>query len=494
MKRYILIVAALAFVGAAFAQKPVNRTGDVFTKGVAASNVTLAPEGSNMNVSMDIDYSAATVAKNESLDIVPVITDGTNVVELPALGLYGSQRYYKYVRENGTPRGDGSLRGRQGGKIYKLLNAKKANPTEHYSASVPYQKWMDKSQLLLRQTCKGCCNNVLGQGVEILAAYAKNDFKFSPDFQYVQPVAEAVKNRAEQGEAYLSYAVGRSTVVKSYKDNAAEIQKIVDLVNTLKDNSSEYSVKGISLTGYASPDGSYAVNERLAKARTESLKAVVAKALADKQIPVATQYVAEDWDGVCKWIEESSVENKDEILEIARGELKPDAKDRKIASAYPVQYRQIKNECYPALRRAAYVVDYEVVPYVDINQIKSKIESNPKDLSLNEFFMAANTCKAGSAEFNYIMEKALAQYPASEVALVNAANSAMSVGNLTRAGELLSKIADNGTSAQAPYFTYAKAVYAALTKDYKKAVQLFGSVKEEIPAAVDALTQLADAE
>ncbi|MBR5074402.1 MAG: hypothetical protein IKX26_04135 [Bacteroidales bacterium] len=483
MRKYILTLAAAILVaGASYAQKPVNRTADVFAGGVRTSNVTLTPTSTMMNVAMDIDYSAAEVGKKESLDIVPVLTDGTNVKELPAIGLYGGRRYWNFLRNGGKT-----------GRDFKLYKEGKAPQTEHYTANVPYESWMDNCQLLLRQTSRGCCNSTINQGVSTLASYVKEAFKFQPDFQYVQPVAEAVKNRAEQGEAYLSYAVGKSVVVKNFKDNAAEIQKITDIVNMLKSNTSEYKVKGISLKGFASPDGSYAVNERLAKARTESLKGVVSKALADKSIPVTTSYVAEDWDGVIKWLEASSIDNKDDILAIAYGELKPDAKDKKIASAYPAQYKQIKNECYPSLRRASYTVDYEVVPYVDAEEIKSKISSNPKDLSLNEFFIAANSVEKGSPEFNSIMEKALAQYPNNEVALVNAANSAMSVGDLSRAGELLSRIKDGGLGKEASYFTYAKAVYEALSGNYAKAASMFTSVKDKIPQAAAALAQLANA-
>lgn len=482
-RKYILMVsAALLVAGTSWGQTPVNRTNDVFTGGVRTSNVNLTPTSTMMKVDMDLDYSAASVDKTEGLDIVPVLTDGTHVKELPAIGLYGGRRYWNLKRND-----------RKASRELKLYKTGQEPASEHYTASVPYEGWMDNCQLLLRQTRRGCCNSTLKQGVNTLAAYKKEAFKFAPELLYVQPVAEAVKMRNEQGEAYLSYAVGKSAVVKDFKDNAAEIRKIVDLVNLLKDNASEYKVKGISLKGFASPDGSYAVNEKLAKARTESLKGVVKKALADKEIPISTSYVAEDWDGVAKWLENSSLDKKDEILDIVNSDLKPDAKDKKIASAYPAIYKQIKNECYPALRRASYVVDYEVVPYVDVDQIKNKINTNPKDLSLNEFFMAANSCQTGSPEFISIMEKALEQFPSNEIAKVNAANAAMSAGNLQRAGELLSKISDGGLGQQAQYFTYAKAVYEALSGNYAKAASMFTSVKDEIPEAAAALAQLAKA-
>ena len=481
MRKYILLAAAAMFCVAAYAQNPVNRTGDVFTKGVRTSNVQLYEQNGAMNVAMDLDYSAASVSRKESLDIVPVITDGTHTVELPAIGLYGGNRYYKFLREGGKVA--------KGAKLYKTKNAP---ATEHYTAKVPYESWMDNCQLLLKQTSRGCCNSTLGQGIETLAAL-KYEFRFSPEFLFVQPVAEAVKARSEKGEAHLEYAVGNGNVDPNFKNNSAEIKKITDLVNQLSDNVAEYRVNEITLKGYASPDGGFATNEKLAKARTNSLKTLVQEALNDDKISVKTDFEAEDWAGVAAFVEKSSLAKKDEILDIVRGTLAPDQKERKLKASYPAQWKTLKDECFPALRRATYNVGYEVVPYVDVDQIKNKIETNPKDLSLNEFFMAANSCQTGSPEFIQIMEKALQQYPSNEIAKVNAANAAMSAGNLARAEELLSTVSDGGSSNQAPLFTYAKALYEAMSGNFAKAAQMFTSIKDKVPQAKAALEQLAKA-
>ena len=484
MRKYILTLAAAIFVaGAANAQNPVNRSADVFTGGVKTSNVTLTPTSSMLNVAMDIDYSAAEVGKKESLDIVPVLTDGTNVKELPAIGLYGGRRYWNFLRNGGKT-----------GRDFKLYKVGKAPQTEHYTANVPYESWMDNCQLLLRQTSRGCCNSTLNQSVSTLAALAKQiEFKFIPELVYVQPVAEAVKLRAEQGEAHLEYAAGKGKVDPNFKDNAAEIKKITDIVNMLAANKDEYKVSGINLKGFASPDGRYSLNDRLAMERTGSLKLVVKNALKNVNIPISTNYEAEDWDGVRKFVEASSMDKKDDILALIDGNLTPDQKEQKLKASYPQQYRTLMDECFPALRRANYEVNYEVASYADVAQIKNKINSNPKDLSLNEFFLAANSVEKGSPEFNNIMEKALAQYPNNEIAILNAANAAMNSGNLVRAGELLSKIKGGGSSQQAPYVTYAKGIFEALSGNYGKAAGLFNTIKDKIPEAAAALKQLANA-
>ncbi len=318
------------------------------------------------------------------------------------------------------------------------------------------------------------------------------EFHFAPSFTYIQPDFEAVKKRALPGHANLEFLIGKSNVLRDYRNNSAEIAKIVDVANGLINNPEDYRVTNILLKGFASPDGSYKSNERLAKARTESLRNIVANSLLNKSVPISTDYVAEDWDGVKKWVENSYLPNKDRVLAIVNDyNLTPDAKDAKIRTSCPQDYKIIKEECYPSLRRSEYQIDYEITNYTDPEHIKKKIKTHPKDLSLNEFFIAANSTELGSKEFNEIMEAALKQYPTSEVAIVNAGIAALQSGYMSRAKELLNiKFTDPNVI---PTATYARGMLKAIEGDYKEAGDLFNSVKNVIPKAADALKQLQDA-
>ena len=105
----------------------------------------------------------------------------------------------------------------------------------------------------------------------------------------------------------------------------------------------------------------------------------------------------------------------------------------------------------------------------------------PQKLSLNEMFLLAQSYEPGSAEYNNVFDTAVRMYPNDEIANINAANSAMSRGDLTSAAGYLSK-AGNGNEA-----TYTRGVLAALQGDNAKAVQLFTQVEGKMPEATEAL-------
>ncbi len=76
-------------------------------------------------------------------------------------------------------------------------------------------------------------------------------------------------------------------------------------------------------------------------------------------------------------------------------------------------------------------------------------------------------------------------FPDDSVANLNAANTAMGLGDLKNAARYLEKAGD---SAEA---VYARAIYAALNNDYDTAARLFADARQRgIAQAADALKQL----
>ncbi len=70
----------------------------------------------------------------------------------------------------------------------------------------------------------------------------------------------------------------------------------------------------------------------------------------------------EDWAGFRKFITNSALPQKEEILQmIDLDEKDMDAKEKRIARLVgPETYRFLLNECYPALRHSDYTVAYTV--------------------------------------------------------------------------------------------------------------------------------------
>ena len=165
-----------------------------------------------------------------------------------------------------------------------------------------------------------------------------------------------------------------------------------------------------------------------------------------------------------RYVEASSLAAKSAILEIINNEtMTADARELKIKKEYAEDYKTLKEDCYPALRHSDYKVEYVIRDFTDLKQIEQIMAKNPRKLSLNEFYLLAQSYEAGSQKLNELYEVAVKVYPDDAVANLNAANAAMQKGDKAAAEKHLAKAGD---SAEADY---TRGVLAAMQDDVVKA-------------------------
>lgn len=454
MKRYVMILMALVGM-----LSVANAQG---VDGITVNRSNMERSGDYMAVNMDIDLSALDVESNRAVLLTPVIVNGENELELPSVGIYGRNRYYYYVRN-----GESMLTGSE----EQSFRASKKPASVTIKEVVPYQEWMDGSKLILHRQDYGCCSKLLAEQTQDFAGY-NEPVKYVPLFVFVRPEAEVVKSRSLSGSAFIDFPVAQTVIRPEYRRNQQELDKIQKSINSVKDDS-DMTITSIFIKGYASPEGSYANNERLAKGRTEALKNYVQNLYHFDASIMKTDAEAEDWVGLKAYVEKSSLENKDAILAIINGDETPDKKDMLIKQRYPADYKVLLTECYPALRHSDYKVDYVIRSYTDVEEIKRIFRESPDKLSLQEFYKLAQQYESGSDAFDEVFEVAVRVFPNDAKANLNAANAAMEKGNLNAAAAFLKK-ADNAGEA-----VYARAVHAALSQNYPVALQLFKQAKSQ---------------
>mgnify|MGYP002469552298 CR=1 FL=1 len=108
------------------------------------------------------------------------------------------------------------------------------------------------------------------------------------------------------------------------------------------------------------------------------------------------------------------------------------------------------------------------------------MRTQPQKLSLAELYAAAQTLTPGSDDFNEVFEVAVRMFPNDANANLNAANAAMSTGNLKAAERYLEKAGDSEEAE------YARGVLAARMDDFDTATTHFGKASS-IPQAKDAI-------
>ena len=352
-----------------------------------------------------------------------------------------------------------------------------------YKVRIPFEEWMSPSDLAVDEDLCGC-NGISSDRSDNIIGRLAAPFSPSPVMAFRTPDTEPVKHRADTASSFLDFPVNETIIYPEYRGNPAELYRIRQSIEVVK-NDPNTIITAITIHGYASPEGPYDNNIRLARNRTEALKQYVCDLYSFDRSLIKTAYTPEDWRGLRRYVENSSLENKTDILQIIDSDLEPDAKNWKLQVFDGGKtYRHLLDEVYPALRHSDYAIWYTVRNF-SVEEAREIIKKNPKLLSLNEMFLVANTYEKGSEEYKEVFEIAVVMFPDDSTANLNAACIAIEEGQLKKAARYLAK-ADSSPEA-----IHARGVLAMLEKAYILAEEFLLEAKEMgIEEAEENLKQL----
>ena len=150
---------------------------------------------------------------------------------------------------------------------------------------------------------------------------------------------------------YIQFFVGDTRVVDTLGDNRRQLDKITGLMRQIVEQQ-EFYVDTITLTAAASPEGSYAANNILARARAEALKRYLVRRYGRSIDTMLTvRWVAEDWPELTARIRtDREIVNREAILELIAREKNPDRREQIIRQRFPEEYAYIRSVIYPQLR------------------------------------------------------------------------------------------------------------------------------------------------
>ncbi|MDE5786418.1 MAG: DUF3868 domain-containing protein [Duncaniella sp.] len=412
---------------------------------------------------MDVNASAVKPGRDRELMLTPVLraTDGSDSIALPGVVIAGRNRYFSHLRNKNLPAGDKMLRGGSS-EVY------------NYRFTTPWQPWMNQSEVIFTTTCATCCE--APKPVATTPA-VRHDYR-QPRLEYpvmnVALTGDSAITVEAKGSAFVDFVVNRTELKPDYRGNRAEIEKILKSIDLVA-NDPEAIITAITIKGYASPEGPYSNNVRLAMGRTNTLKEYVQAECERRGYGLSSgvigyDYEPEDWDGLIAWLENNEIANRDAILAIARDtSLEPDPRNTKIQTMYPEQYAFLLKEVYPALRHSDYTIRYNIKTGIDVVRLKEMFEVTPERLRPVDFYLVARTYPEGSPEWQRVMLKAADVYPDDEEAAINAANIYMTLGDMEAAAPYIAKV------GKTPAGLFTKANYAARRGDLYQAQALLQS-------------------
>lgn len=392
----------------------------------------------SLHIAFDITIDARAVPTCTAMIFEPEIKDDNqNLVTLPYVQVTGEARA-KLNRRWFTLCSDRWLAAYKA--PYLVVNVNKYTGEKlHYAFSIPYESWMDNSRLVLKQEAIGCA------GEEYLYTYTLSNkvaiesrapYQAQPLFTLTTP-AEESKSRSRQGSAFLDFQSGRSVILPDFRRNPVELGKINDALNEVINNT-DARITGLFIEGYASPEGKFASNERLARERATALKEYIRTRYKLPEQIFTVKSVAEDWDGLKARIESGSFSQKDRILSIIDSYDAPDTKEAKLKGLSV--YSQLLRDVFPELRRVEYQIDYAVRSYSNA-EAQSLVNTNPSNLSQAELYRLAESYGKESADYKrIIMEIIPRHYENDATALSNAAALLIENGEVNSAIRLLEKV------------------------------------------------------
>lgn len=450
MKKLLLtITAALCCTASIFA---ASKEDPCHTRGLRIEHLQMERVGDFIHLDMKVNLAALDISTTEVAVLTPCIKNGTDSIELQAIGIYGRNRHIYYQRNPGlNPTTDTDLRYRENQKP----------DTIRYQVRLPYMEWMNGCTLEVNRSTYGCCGKPLCSNDVVLVPQFPLD-PYIPELIYIRPTAEAIKTRELSGSAFVDFPVSQTVIYPDYRNNRTELAKITGSIDSVKADP-DITITALSVKGFASPESPYDNNTRLAKGRTLALKRYVEDLYHFDDTFIATDYEPENWEGLEAYVEASSLPHRDEILAAIRSNREPDNKEWYIKSNWRDDYKYLLEHCYPALRRTDYRIEYVIREYSTPEEIECVMHTAPQKLSLDEFYVLAQTYEPGSEELDELWEIAVRMYPHDEIANLNAANSAMLKGDYTRALRYLDRA---GSWAET---TYSRGALEALREDYDAA-------------------------
>lgn len=156
----------------------------------------------------------------------------------------------------------------------------------------------------------------------------------------------------------LHYRISSSVLTTNFDGNPEELKGLTDFIESM-DNDSLMQVRSVAITGYASPDGPQAFNERLARNRAQSLKAFVDRKYGlSKKYDIRTSSVASDWNAARKAIANSSVPDKQTVLNIIDQRDADPAKEQRLKALPAEVWQYLADRILPPMRYAEIVISY----------------------------------------------------------------------------------------------------------------------------------------
>ncbi len=196
----------------------------------------------------------------------------------------------------------------------------------------------------------------------------------SSDGDYL--VRRAIVERKADSDYSVRYLINLSTLDAALNGNTRELAELNSFVAAMMDDSL-VKVRSVVITGYASPDGPEALNEQLARSRANDFRRYVDRKYDfSRKFNVRTASVAEDWSMCRQLVAQSSMPDRQAVLDIIDGPRSSAAKEAALKEM-PAAWDYMVRHILPPVRRVDMTIYYDEGSLVEQRTRIAKPEPAP---------------------------------------------------------------------------------------------------------------------
>jgi len=241
----------------------------------------------------------------------------------------------------------------------------------------------------------------------------------------------------QKQEANIKFLIQQATLRKSELKNNS-IQEFVKMLQKINADREGLNLENVEVSAYASPDGGFSINDKLANERQKVSEQYVNEELKKIKMDanVDAKYTAQDWEGFQELVKASDIQDKDVILRVLSMYKDPEEREQQIKNISSA-FRELADGILPQLRRSRLTINYETVGRSD-DQILQQIKDDVTKLSVEELLYGAALKEDINAQED-IYKLATEVYPNDARAFNNLAAIQYARGNYDAAKQYIQK-------------------------------------------------------
>jgi Flp pilus assembly protein TadD len=243
-------------------------------------------------------------------------------------------------------------------------------------------------------------------------------------------------NKQKQ-EANIKFLIQQATLRKSELKNNS-VQEFVKMLQKINADREGLNLDNVEVSAYASPDGGFSINDKLANERQKVSEQYVNQELKKIKMNanVDAKYTAQDWEGFQELVKTSNIQDKDVILRVLSMYKDPEEREQQIKNISSA-FRELADGILPQLRRSRLTINYETIGRSD-EQILQQLKDDATKLSVEEMLYGA-ALKENINEKEDVYKLTTEVYPNDARAFNNLATIQYARGNYDAAKQYIQK-------------------------------------------------------